>query len=164
MNSSGGIASFTDLKIDRGGSDYTLSFSGSGLVTAVTSVFDIIPASATSLQFFSTPSGGTAGSTSTLNTVVYVTDSLGNLVTDAFIDITMSLTTPGCSMGDYMAQDIKSKISGSIKEAGNINVTVTFDPQWEPSMMTDHARDTLGFPQENNSTKEKVSDKKDEWE
>ena len=80
------------------------------------------------------------------------------------IDITMSLTTPGCSMGDYMAQDIKSKISGSIKEAGNINVTVTFDPQWEPSMMTDHARDTLGFPQENNSTKEKESGKKDEWE
>ena len=62
------------------------------------------------------------------------------------IEITMSLTTPGCSMGDYMAQDIKNKISESIRESGNINVTVTFEPQWDPSMMTDHAREKLGFP------------------
>ena len=27
------------------------------------------------------------------------------------IDITMSLTTPGCSMGQHMADDIKSKVS-----------------------------------------------------
>ena len=26
------------------------------------------------------------------------------------IDITMSLTTPGCSMGQHMADDIKSKV------------------------------------------------------
>ena len=27
------------------------------------------------------------------------------------VDITMSLTTPGCSMGQHMADDIKSKVS-----------------------------------------------------
>ena len=78
------------------------------------------------------------------------------------IDITMSLTTPGCSMGDYMANDIKNKISESIKEAGNINVTVTFEPQWDPSMMTDHAREKLGFPIMN-STSNNIEDNSN-WE
>ena len=59
------------------------------------------------------------------------------------VDITMSLTTPGCTMGDHMAEDIKLKL----KAEGiiNVNVNVVFDPPWEPGMMTDEAREKLGF-------------------
>ena len=32
------------------------------------------------------------------------------------IDITMSLTTPGCTMGQYMADDIKSKLDDLIRD------------------------------------------------
>jgi metal-sulfur cluster biosynthetic enzyme len=74
------------------------------------------------------------------------------------VDITMSLTTPGCSMGGYMADDIKVKLQGlpNVEEA---RVQVTFDPAWTPQMMTDEARQRLGFkPQE-----EPKEEKKD-WE
>ena len=34
-------------------------------------------------------------------------------VKDNNVNITMSLTTPGCTMGQYMADDIKSKLKKS---------------------------------------------------
>ena len=58
--------------------------------------------------------------------------------------ITMSLTTPGCSMGQQMADDIKSKVS-KIKEVNDVIVSVTFEPPWQPEMMTDIAKQKLGF-------------------
>ena len=73
---------------------------------------------------------------------------------DNAISITMTLTTPGCSMGSYMAEDIKMKLS-SIENIGNIDVKIVFDPPWKPEMMNGDAREKLGFPiQENNSQPE----------
>ncbi|MBT3179285.1 MAG: DUF59 domain-containing protein [Candidatus Marinimicrobia bacterium] len=60
------------------------------------------------------------------------------------VNIIMSLTTPGCSMGQHMANDIKDKVS-SMDEVNEVNVTVTFDPPWNPKMMSDEARSKLGF-------------------
>ena len=60
------------------------------------------------------------------------------------VDIVMSLTTPGCSMGQHMANDIKSKVS-NLMEIDNVDVTVTFEPAWEPEMMSAEARKKLGF-------------------
>tara|TARA_X000000368_G_scaffold409915_1_gene392615 strand:+ start:557 stop:871 length:315 start_codon:yes stop_codon:yes gene_type:complete len=60
------------------------------------------------------------------------------------VDITMSLTTPGCSMGQYMVEDIKSKIS-TLEYMTNVNVEITFDPPWSPEMMTEEGRHKLGF-------------------
>ncbi|MBT4154803.1 MAG: metal-sulfur cluster assembly factor [Candidatus Marinimicrobia bacterium] len=60
------------------------------------------------------------------------------------VKITMSLTTPGCSMGNQMANDIKEKVS-AMDEINDVNVNVTFDPPWKPEMMSDEARNKLGF-------------------
>ncbi|HIB04619.1 MAG TPA: DUF59 domain-containing protein [Candidatus Marinimicrobia bacterium] len=60
------------------------------------------------------------------------------------VNITMSLTTPGCGMGQQMANDIKEKVSG-LQGVENVSVEVTFDPPWNPEMMTDEARSKLGF-------------------
>ena len=60
------------------------------------------------------------------------------------VDIIMSLTTPGCSMGQQMADDIKSKVS-SLDNIDNDAVSVTFEPPWQPEMMSDEARNKLGF-------------------
>jgi len=75
------------------------------------------------------------------------------------IDIIMSLTTPGCTMGQYMADDIKSKLEKN-KNIKNINVQVVFDPPWEPEMMTDEGRKKLGF--DPSEKKQKKEEKK--WE
>ena len=58
------------------------------------------------------------------------------------VSITMTLTTPGCTMGSYIAEDIKMKLSG-IEEINSSEVDVTFDPPWKPEMMNDEARKKL---------------------
>ena len=78
---------------------------------------------------------------------------------DNDIDITMSLTTPGCTMGQYMADDIKFKLIEKLKNVKNVNVEVVFDPLWQPEMMTDEGRKKLGFSPSNESDN---TDK--EWE
>ncbi len=60
------------------------------------------------------------------------------------VNIVMSLTTPGCSMGEHMAQDIKSKLE-TLDEVNQAFVEVTFDPPWNPEMITDEARGELGL-------------------
>ncbi len=75
------------------------------------------------------------------------------------IDIVMSLTTPGCTMGQFMADDIKLKLS-AIPYVKEVNVDVVFDPPWEPEMMTDEGRKKLGFSPSKNEDKPKDQD----WE
>ena len=75
------------------------------------------------------------------------------------INITMSLTTPGCTMGQYMADDIKTKLE-QMQNVQKVTVEVVFDPPWQPEMMTDEGRQKLGFaPSEN-----KEQSKKKDWE
>ena len=80
-------------------------------------------------------------------------------IKDQSINITMSLTTPGCTMGQYMADDIKTKLE-QLKDVKEVSVDVVFDPPWQPEMMTDEGRQKLGFaPSEN-----KEQSKKKDWE
>tara|TARA_Y100000588_G_scaffold119857_1_gene131201 strand:- start:1061 stop:1387 length:327 start_codon:yes stop_codon:yes gene_type:complete len=58
--------------------------------------------------------------------------------------ILMTLTTPGCTMAESIANDIKNKISNN-KLVEKIEVEITFDPIWTPEMMTDEGRVKLGF-------------------
>ena len=60
------------------------------------------------------------------------------------VNIVMSLTTPGCSMGGQMAEDIKNKLE-TLDEVNQAFVEVTFDPPWNPEMITDEARGILGL-------------------
>ena len=77
------------------------------------------------------------------------------------VKITMSLTTPGCTMGQHMADDIKNKVK-TLEKINNIEVTVTFDPPWTPEMMTDYAREKLGYdPVKTNNKDQKINV---EWE
>ena len=78
------------------------------------------------------------------------------------INIVMSLTTPGCTMGEQISQDIKNQLESN-NEVNQVFVEVTFDPPWEPSMMSEEARKKLGVglnnAKENQETKINM-----EWE
>ena len=60
------------------------------------------------------------------------------------IDIRMSMTAPGCGMGDVLRADIESKLSRlpSVKE---VHAEVVFDPPWTPARMSEAARLQLGL-------------------
>ncbi|HEY6453438.1 MAG TPA: putative Fe-S cluster assembly protein SufT [Steroidobacteraceae bacterium] len=60
------------------------------------------------------------------------------------IRITMTLTAPGCGMGEVLVQDVKEKV-GSIPTVGRVEVNLTFDPPWSQSMMSDAARLQTGM-------------------
>ncbi|MAQ43268.1 MAG: hypothetical protein CMG25_02115 [Candidatus Marinimicrobia bacterium] len=78
------------------------------------------------------------------------------------INITMTLTTPGCTMGSYMADDIKMKLSG-LDEVNSSQVEVTFDPPWKPDMMNNEAREKLGFPVDEKASNNNEEKERD-WE
>ncbi len=60
------------------------------------------------------------------------------------VDVDMTLTAPGCGMGDVLVQDAKEKIS-IVPTVADVNVELVFDPPWNQGMMSDEARLQTGM-------------------
>lgn len=60
------------------------------------------------------------------------------------VDIDMTLTAQGCGMGDHLAGDAEKKIA-AIPGVEEASVDIVWDPKWNESMMSDEARQKLGF-------------------
>jgi len=60
------------------------------------------------------------------------------------VDVTITLTAPGCGMGDILVDDVRDKI-GRIPTVREARVTLTFDPPWNQSMMSEAARLQTGM-------------------
>ena len=60
------------------------------------------------------------------------------------IDITMTLTTPGCQMVQHIKNDVKTKIE-AMERVNEATITMTFDPQWNVNMINDEARKKLNL-------------------
>ena len=60
------------------------------------------------------------------------------------VDVTMTLTAPGCGMSEYLKMEVQAKISAipSIKAA---HVEVVFDPPWNVGLLSDAAKLKLGL-------------------
>ncbi len=58
--------------------------------------------------------------------------------------ILMTLTAPGCGMGDIIMLDVKDTVE-SLTNVNNVNIEMTFDPPWDTSRMTDSAKLHLGL-------------------
>ena len=63
---------------------------------------------------------------------------------ERIVEIKMTLTAPGCGMGEVLVQDVKDKVEviPTIKRA---DVELVFDPPWNQSMMSDAARLQTGM-------------------
>jgi probable FeS assembly SUF system protein SufT len=60
------------------------------------------------------------------------------------IDVNMSMTAPGCGMGNVLKADVEGKLA-RLPEVKAVNVQVVFDPPWNPSRMSEAAKLQLGF-------------------
>ena len=60
-------------------------------------------------------------------------------------NIEMTLTSPGCPVGPHIIGGIQTYIHKSFPELDEIDVHVVWDPMWNPDMMTQEAKDLLGF-------------------
>ena len=62
---------------------------------------------------------------------------------DNNIDIKMSLTTPGCSMGSAITRQVENVLYAL--GAKTVIVEIIWDPPWNPNMMSDEAKNKLGM-------------------
>jgi probable FeS assembly SUF system protein SufT len=60
------------------------------------------------------------------------------------VKITMTLTAPGCGMGEILAQDVREKVE-IIPTVAHADVELVFDPPWNQSMMSEEARLEAGL-------------------
>jgi len=60
------------------------------------------------------------------------------------VEIQITLTAPGCGMGDVLVDDVKDKVQmiPTVREA---RVELTFDPPWNQTMMSEAARLQTGM-------------------
>jgi metal-sulfur cluster biosynthetic enzyme len=54
----------------------------------------------------------------------------------------MTLTTPGCPMHDSISTGVKNRVK-AINEVENVEVNIVWEPQWDPSKMSDSAKELL---------------------
>ncbi|HYI00011.1 S8 family serine peptidase, partial [Hyalangium sp.] len=124
VNAINGVATFSDLSINRNGKGYTLQASAGALSTAASTSFDITPGNAPKLVFRTTLDQATAGEA--LPSIdVELRDELDNLFTDGSASVTLSLgenTTGAQLFGSLTAAAVDgvAKFDAlSLRKAGN---------------------------------------------
>jgi FeS assembly SUF system protein len=65
-------------------------------------------------------------------------------VEDDNVAVKMTLTTPGCGMGGMIASNAQSLIM-EIPGVKDANVDLVWDPPWDPSRISEEAREKLGI-------------------
>ncbi len=65
------------------------------------------------------------------------------VITDGVVRVAMTLTTPGCPMGESIAAGVQHALL-ALDGVTDAVVEVVFDPPWHPSMMTDFGRAATG--------------------
>ena len=76
--------------------------------------------------------------------LVYVCDVLPMDDERFRISIKMTVTAPGCGMGEGIAQEVQDKLE-ALPRVGQVEVVIVFDPPWDRSMMSEDAQLELGL-------------------
>ena len=61
-----------------------------------------------------------------------------------YVYVEMTLTAPGCGMGDILVQDVREKI-GIIPTIDKVDVELVLDPPWNQTMMSEAAQLEAGL-------------------
>jgi probable FeS assembly SUF system protein SufT len=60
------------------------------------------------------------------------------------VEIKMSMTAPGCGMGDVLKEDARAKVQ-AVPGVTEVNVEIVWDPPWDQGRMSEAARLQLGM-------------------
>ena len=63
---------------------------------------------------------------------------------DANVAIDMTLTAPGCSLADFIVEDVRLRVEG-LECVKSATVNLVFEPEWNKDMMTEEAKLELGL-------------------
>ena len=76
--------------------------------------------------------------------LIYSCDVQQNEDATRTVDIKMTLTAPGCGMGEVLVQDVRDKVE-VVPTVAHANVELVFDPPWNHTMMSEEARLQTGM-------------------
>ncbi len=65
-------------------------------------------------------------------------------VEDDTVNVKMTLTVPGCPLGNFILTQAKEKIE-EIEGVKNVNIELVWDPPWNISMISEEAKKMLGI-------------------
>lgn len=61
------------------------------------------------------------------------------------VDVIMSLTSPGCPLGDFMIDQIKKRLA-ELPDVTGSDVQIVWEPKWDPKVMaSEEAKEALGI-------------------
>jgi len=63
------------------------------------------------------------------------------------VHVDLTLTSPGCPLGPEIIRDIKRELR-ALDDVLDVDVDLVWSPLWHPSMMSDDAKDELGYDDE----------------
>ena len=61
------------------------------------------------------------------------------------VRVNMTMTTPACPMGAMITEDAREAIRDNAPEAAEVDVQLVWDPPWDSSMMSEHAKQRFGW-------------------
>ncbi|MEO8545981.1 MAG: putative Fe-S cluster assembly protein SufT [Burkholderiaceae bacterium] len=76
--------------------------------------------------------------------LVYVCDVLPEEDGRFRVSIKMTLTAPGCGMGEILANEVADKVL-ALPHVADVDVDMVFDPPWDRSCMSEAAQLALGL-------------------
>ncbi len=60
-------------------------------------------------------------------------------------EVRMTLTSPGCPVGPQLISGVQTYVHRAFPDLDEINIHIVWEPMWNPEMMTQEAKDLLGF-------------------
>jgi hypothetical protein len=101
-----GVASFSNVSVDKAGAGYTLTASATGPAAAISSAFNVAPAVATGLFFTVQPAGAVAGSAIVPAVQVTARDDFGNTATGfgGTVSIAIALNAGGGTLSGTLSK------------------------------------------------------------
>lgn len=61
------------------------------------------------------------------------------------VEVAMTLTTPGCPLAGQITEMAESAIWREVPGVEEVEVRLVWSPPWRPAMMSENARDRLGW-------------------
>lgn len=63
------------------------------------------------------------------------------------VEVELTLTSPGCPLGPEIIREVK-RVLRALGGIADVDVDLVWRPLWQPSMMSDYAKEALGYDEE----------------
>jgi metal-sulfur cluster biosynthetic enzyme len=67
------------------------------------------------------------------------------MLTSDGVRVVMTTTSPACPVGELIADEVEAALRAALPAGVSVDVTLTWSPAWDSSMMSDAARRHFGW-------------------